>query len=111
MRAILDGVLSRLVTSGGLMIVWPDKSHSFYGKVADDAQPVTINIGDNRTIKRLIFNPAIGMGEAYMDGSLTVEGGSIYDVLDVLLSNAQTNPSSHPVLRLREHLGRIGRRL
>jgi cyclopropane-fatty-acyl-phospholipid synthase len=111
MRAILDGVLSRLVTSGGLMIVWPDKTHSLYGKVADGAQPVTITIRDNRTIKRLIFNPSIGMGEAYMDGSLTVEGGRIYDVLDVLMLNTQANPSSHPVLRLREQLGRIGRRL
>ena len=39
-------------------------------------------IADARTERRLFFNPALALGEAYMDGSLVMERGTIYDFLD-----------------------------
>ena len=36
---------------------------------------------------RLILQPRLALGEAYMDGTLTVEDGDIYDLLDLLGRN------------------------
>jgi cyclopropane-fatty-acyl-phospholipid synthase len=49
--------------------------------------PVVARIADARTERRLFFNPALALGEAYMDGSLVMERGTIYDFLELLLSN------------------------
>src|SRR3990167_4618360 len=36
---------------------------------------------------RLALRPRLALGEAYMDGRLTVEGGDLYDLLDLLGRN------------------------
>ena len=46
-----------------------------------------------------------------MDGSVSTDGSSLYDVLDVLLANAQNNVSGHPGIQAHELLSRLGRRL
>jgi cyclopropane-fatty-acyl-phospholipid synthase len=38
---------------------------------------------------RLFFNPSLAFGEAYMDGRLTIEGGDIYDALEVFARNLE----------------------
>jgi cyclopropane-fatty-acyl-phospholipid synthase len=58
-----------------------------------------------------VLNPTLGLGEAYMAGTLAVDGNNIYDLLDVMLANAEHNPSSHPILRLREQLAGVIRRV
>jgi cyclopropane-fatty-acyl-phospholipid synthase len=110
MRAILDGILSRLITVGQLTVIWPDKSRATYGNTENGAPAATVRFRDDRVIRRLILNPSIGMGEAYMDGTLGAEP-SIYDALEVLMMNVETNPTSHPVMRLRQHLAGLVRRL
>ena len=42
---------------------------------------------------RLLLNPKLSLGEAYMDGSLVPLGSSIHDVLAVVLANLDPNPS------------------
>ena len=46
---------------------------------------------DRRTVWRLMLNPKLSLGEAYMDGGLVSLGGSIHDVLEVVLANLRTN--------------------
>ena len=46
-----------------------------------------------------------------MSGGLSVDGGSIYDLLDLMIANSEGNPDSHPMLRLRGRLAAIGRRV
>src|ERR1700733_8586716 len=108
MRAILDAILGRLVTVGELTVVWPDDSRSIY--VGSEGPSAVVRLRDQRTIRRLVLNPSLGAGEAYMSGDLTVEGGGIYDFLDTMLLNLQVQPSGHPVARLRERLANLGRR-
>ena len=53
-----------------------------------DAQPsVTLRLHDRRLHRSLFFNPRLSFGEAFMDGSLTVERGTIYDVLEIYARN------------------------
>jgi cyclopropane-fatty-acyl-phospholipid synthase len=109
MRAVLDGIFRRLITVGRLTVVWPDGSQAIYE--GGEGPSAVLRLRDQRTIRRLVLNPSLGLGEAYMAGALAVDDNCIYDLLDVMLANAVHNPGSHPILRLREHLASIVRRL
>ncbi|RRH78286.1 class I SAM-dependent methyltransferase [Falsigemmobacter faecalis] len=52
--------------------------------------PLRIAIHDWPTLLRLSLNPDLAMGEAWMEGRLTVENGSIYDLLDLVTRNLRT---------------------
>ena len=64
---------------------------------------VTIRLHDRRLHWRLPLNPRLAVGEAYMDGTLTVEGGTIYDFLDLIglnLGNGRINTWDHWINRM-----------
>jgi len=47
---------------------------------------------------RLVLRPRLALGEAYVDGALTVEdGGDIYDLLDLLGRNMPALEATPPV--------------
>ncbi len=48
---------------------------------------VTVRLHDRALHRRLFLNPRLRLGEAFMDGTLTVEGGRIYDLLEILTRN------------------------
>lgn len=100
-----------MIKSGRMTIVWPDKSRSQYGDA--DSGGITVRLHNDRVVRRLVLSPSLGAGEGYMDGDLTIEGGGIYDLLDLVYMNMQHDPSgrTHPVMRLRERAGLWVRRL
>ncbi|MFM2130629.1 MAG: hypothetical protein RL477_2175, partial [Pseudomonadota bacterium] len=58
--------------------------------VCDSGVPgprAAIRIHDAATARRIITNPTLEVGEAYMDGRLTIEEGSLYSFLDVCTAN------------------------
>lgn len=59
------------------------------------APHVAIRIHDKATQRRLLFNPQLAVGEAYMGGTLTVERGTLYDFIDLASQNLQY-VESHP---------------
>jgi cyclopropane-fatty-acyl-phospholipid synthase len=83
----LHYVLDRTIKSGHLRIVDADGcSHAFGDQ---NAAPVVLRIADRRTEWQLGLRPTLAVGEAYMDGRLTVEQGTIYDVFELLAANLQ----------------------
>lgn len=48
---------------------------------------VAIRLLDRRLHRKLFFQPGLAAGTAYMDGTLTVEHGSLYDFLDLIGHN------------------------
>jgi len=109
MRPVLDAILRRLIIIGELTVVWPDGSRSRY--IGAAGPTAVVRLRDQRTIRRLVLNPSLGAGEAYMAGGLTVEDSSLYDFLDTMLVNMQDNVAGHPVMRLRQQLADVSRRL
>ncbi len=87
MRPILDAILGRLVTIGRLTVTWPDGSRSTYE--GTEGPSAAVQLRDQRTIRRLVLNPSLGAGEAYMSGSLTAADSGIYEFLDTMLLNLQ----------------------
>jgi cyclopropane-fatty-acyl-phospholipid synthase len=109
MRVVLDAILRRLITQGQLTIVWPNGSRSTYQ--GTEGPSAAVRLRDQRTIRRLVLNPGLGAGEAYMQGGLIAEDGDLYDFLDIMLLNLEANPGRHPFLRFQQQVANISRRL
>ncbi|MBX9945691.1 MAG: cyclopropane-fatty-acyl-phospholipid synthase family protein [Reyranella sp.] len=83
---LLANVLARVLGEGQLTIIdAAGRSHRIEGIQPGPA--VTIRIHTWWTGMRLALRPRLAFGEAYMDGKLTVEQGTIYDLLDLLGRN------------------------
>ena len=93
MRVVLDGILRRFITYGRLSVRYPDGRLVTYGVPA--GPEAGIEIRTRRTLRRLITDPALAVGEAYMDGSLVPLGCTIFEVVDVCVRNA-IGGGSHP---------------
>jgi cyclopropane-fatty-acyl-phospholipid synthase len=111
MQGTLDAILRRFVSVGRLTVRWPDGQRATYSGSADPGLSAGIAIADAATIRRLVLNPSLAVGEAYMAGELTPDGCSIYDVIEVLAMNVMANAKGHPIARLRAALGVIKRRI
>jgi cyclopropane-fatty-acyl-phospholipid synthase len=109
MRTLLDLILKRFVVLGRLSVRWPDGSLSSYaGQPGPEA---TLEVRDARTVRRLLANPALALGEAYMDGGVVPVGCGIYDVLEVLMSNQSAQRGGNPIVEWREAIGVATRRI
>jgi len=75
-------MLDRLIVSGSLTYIDPKGHvHRFGGRPHEGLRPVTIRLNDASLDWRLALQPTLSVGEAYMDGKLTVEEGDLYDFL------------------------------
>jgi cyclopropane-fatty-acyl-phospholipid synthase len=109
MRSLLDRILKRFMVQGRLTVRWPDGAVTSYaGAPGTEAM---IEIKTMATVRRLALNPALTVGEAYMDGLLVPVDSTIFEVLDVLMTNMGAETSGHTILKLRELLGRLTRRV
>jgi cyclopropane-fatty-acyl-phospholipid synthase len=90
---LIEHLLDHLVTCGTLRLVLPDGGvRTFTG---DKPGPeIGMRLHDAAVSRELFFQPRLRLGEAYMDGRLTVEGGTIYDLLDFLGMNMGAAPPS-----------------
>jgi cyclopropane-fatty-acyl-phospholipid synthase len=109
MQTALDGILRRFIGTGRLRVRWPDGQITEYS--GTDGPEAAIAITSARTVRRLIVNPGLALGEAYMDQTVRPDGCGIYDVLDVMFANIDRRVSRLPVLRFRVFLRRLKRRL
>ena len=70
MQAALDAILRRFVTLGRLTVRWPDGRLTNYAGPPGSGPEAAITLRDATTVRRLVLNPAVAVGEAYMDGGL-----------------------------------------
>ena len=83
----LDRMLGAILRVGTLHLVMPSgRSHS-YGDQSGD--PITIRLHDASTVKHLALNPEMALGEAYMNGSLTIDGDDLQEFLAMIVRNVQ----------------------
>jgi len=85
----LVSILERTITTGHLRLV--DRDGRAYDFGDHSGTPVVARITDKPTERQLMLNAPLAIGEAYMDGRLVLEKGTIYDLLELLLTNAQRN--------------------
>lgn len=84
---LLARLLTPALTAGALNLVDGDgRLH----RLGNGTPALTLRLHDKTLHRDLVLNPRLRFGEAFMDGSLTIEGGSIYDFL-TLLCEGQEN--------------------
>ncbi len=93
---LLASFIRRILQVGTLNIIDPaGKVHRIDGPTPGPT--VTIRVHDRRTAWRLVSNSRLAFGEAYMDGTLTVEnGGTIFDFLD-MVGHSMAAFGNHPL--------------
>ncbi len=111
MQTALHTILKRFVRMGRLTVFWPDGTTSIYAGPPDSGQQVAFRLKDRGTVQRLVLTPAVSFGEAYMDGLLEPEGCSIYDVLDLVVTNLMAGGNKHPIASIQAAVLRAKRRI
>ena len=101
----LGRLLKRLIRTGSLIVVLPSGEILQAG---DGSGPgdVRIRLRDNRTAWRLALYPGLGLGEAWMDGDVILERGTLWDLLDLVGRNLSLRPPPR-----RGRLARLWRRI
>ncbi len=90
-----EALLKSPIRFGRLTVIDPDGRHHVLSGPADGPQ-ATIRVGDPRVLRRMLFLPDPYLGEGYMDGSVTIEEGTLYDVLDFCARNLPVGVSPNP---------------
>jgi cyclopropane-fatty-acyl-phospholipid synthase len=71
-------------------------------------QPVKARFTTARAARRILFNPELALGEAWMDGTFVVENGSIADVLAIVMGQPEMMPGlARPLWWLRYFSRRV----
>ena len=89
---VLDKMLTHLFRRGNLRIIYPDGVARQYGD--GSGQAVTVHLHDATLPRRIVLSPDMAVGEAYMDGRLTIDDDNLYGFLSLAVSNiaAQGQP-------------------
>ena len=89
---LLDRLLRRAINRGALELTTHDGAVRRYGDPA--AVPVRVRLTDAATAGRIARNPALGAGEAFVDGRLVVESGDVVELLDLVSGNLRWDRSN-----------------
>ncbi|MGR4866858.1 class I SAM-dependent methyltransferase [Caulobacter sp. LARHSG274] len=78
---MIEALLNKMVKVGNLTLHLPGGAV----KTAGDGSgpPVTMRL-TAKGLRRLVANPSLGLGEAYMDGDLVLEQGALWDLLEMV---------------------------
>jgi cyclopropane-fatty-acyl-phospholipid synthase len=104
---LLASMLSRLVRIGRLTLI--DAAGKRHAMEGEGGPSVAIRLHDRSLHRKLLFRPRLYVPEAYMDGTLTIEEGALYDFFDILVTNDIAHPNE--LMRLGRALAQLARRL
>jgi len=102
----LDSLLNHLFRDGSLSVTYPDGQIKHYGNGGN--QSVAITLLDENLPRKIVISPEMAVGEAYMDGRLTVEDDDLYGFLSLSIRNiaAQGQPWFRRPLEAVRHMMR-----
>lgn len=83
---LLHAMLKRFIQTGTLRLIDADNTKTLYrgsGRQVD----VTVRLTDPTLYRSLLLNPEMRAAEAYVDGTLVIEQGTIHDLLTLFALN------------------------
>ncbi|ACI52771.1 Cyclopropane-fatty-acyl-phospholipid synthase [Gluconacetobacter diazotrophicus PA1 5] len=86
MTPLIDRIFRSFISLGRLDVVYSDGTRRTY--VGTPGPVAAMRILSPSVERRLIVNPGLAFGEAYMDGLVVPTGCTLYDLLDVLMANS-----------------------
>ena len=85
--SLIGRLIDKLLKTGRITLVLPGREPATYGP--GGGTHLTVRTSDRRVPFEILRNPRLGLGEAYMDGRLTIENGTILDLLELI---TRSNP-------------------
>ena len=77
--SLIGRLIDKLLTKGSITLLAPGKKPRTYGP--GGGKHLTVRLIDTKVGFDILKSPSLGVGEAYMDGRLVVEDGTILDLL------------------------------
>ncbi|WP_300973425.1 cyclopropane-fatty-acyl-phospholipid synthase family protein [Sphingomonas sp. LHG3406-1] len=100
---ILQRLLGDRIDGGSLTLVLPDGQRSSVGTGAPE---IVARIHDKGALLALLRNPRLAFGELYMEGRLTLDQGSLINLLSLVIGANRFEDGGHKG-RLKKQLGFI----
>ena len=102
---VVSGLLRSIVGKGHLIIIDWRGRRSAFGDPSSDLR-ATVRFRDKALPWKIVVRPSLAIGEAYLDGRLAIEQGTLRDFLEIVTSNIQAL-DEHPLQKGRERLARL----
>ncbi len=83
--SLIAKLVDKLLTKGSITLLLPGKAPQTVGPVG--GKHLTVRFADRKVAFDIVRNPRLGVGEAYMDGRLTIEDGTILDLLELIVES------------------------
>jgi cyclopropane-fatty-acyl-phospholipid synthase len=101
---LLASVLPRVIRIGRLTIIdAAGRTHVFEGSPGPST---TVRLHESSLHWKCVLSPRFYVPDAYMNGSLTIEEGSLYDFLNIMTLNEEGSPGAR-LMRLGDIAGRV----
>jgi cyclopropane-fatty-acyl-phospholipid synthase len=85
MERLIAAALGRLVRKGTLKVTFASGRTATFGDGSGES--IAVRFADKRAERELALDPALKLGELYMDGRLIVEVGSVFDLVSLAKGN------------------------
>ena len=80
--SLIGRLIDKLLTRGSITLLTPGKGPHTYGP--GGGKHLTARFTDRKVGFDILKSPSLGVGEAYMDGRLVIEEGTILDLLEMV---------------------------
>jgi cyclopropane-fatty-acyl-phospholipid synthase len=80
--SLIGKLVDKLLTKGSITLKLPGKEPHTYGR--GEGKHLTVRFTDRKVAFDILRNPRLGLGEAFMDGRLVIEDGTILDLLELV---------------------------
>jgi cyclopropane-fatty-acyl-phospholipid synthase len=81
--SLIGRLIDKLITRGSITLFTPGKPPRTYGP--GGGEHLAVRFTDRKVAFDIMRNPRLGFGEAYMDGRLIVEDGTVLDLLRMIV--------------------------
>ncbi len=83
--SLIGRLVDKLLTQGTITLLLPGKKPRTLGP--GGGKHLTVRFADRKVAFDIVRNPRLGAGEAYMDGRLVIEDGTILDLLELIVGS------------------------
>jgi cyclopropane-fatty-acyl-phospholipid synthase len=85
--ALIGRLIDKVLKQGSITLVTADGKRETYGP--GGGRTLTVRFADRGVPLEILKNPRLGLGEAYMDGRLVFENGTILDLVEMITGSTR----------------------
>ena len=113
---LLNKILEGRIRRGSLTVFSSNGQHQKFGTATDGWPEIILRIHSPHAERRILLNPRLGLGEAYMDGDVAIDDDDVMGLVELVRRNSPWENGgeigeSKPVKKLIEQVTRLFRQL